>query len=138
MYQALVSPLIFSISILFTISIGVQAQTQATGSSCPPPPMLLDQQMAYISNMPAKNSGFLWRIEKAGRLSWLYGTMHLNHIDYAKPGQQVMMGMRISDVLALEINPYEPQTLNASVNLAEFKLTSGQLDRLSVASRTIV
>ena len=44
-----------------------------------------------------------------------------------------MMGMRISDVLALEINPYEPQTLNASVNPAEFKFSSAQLGRLSKA-----
>ena len=95
--------------------------------------MSLDQQMAYINDAPAKNAGFLWRVEKDGRTSWLYGTMHLNDIDHAKPGPQIMMGMRNSDVLAVEVNPYEPQTLPASMQQPELKLSSSQLDKLSKA-----
>ncbi len=91
--------------------------------------MPLEQQMAYVEKTPAKNAGFLWRIEKDGRSSWLYGTMHQMHIDYAKPGMQIMFGMRSSEVLAPEINFYEPQT-PVSTNHATFTLSNLYLERL--------
>jgi hypothetical protein len=115
------------------IFVLTRAEAQSSGNTCPPPPMLPEQQMAYIEKMPAKNAGFLWQVEKDGRTSWLYGTMHLNHIDYAKPGPQIMTRVRNSDVLAVEINPYEPQTLPASMQLPQFQLSSSQLDKLSKA-----
>ncbi len=104
------------------------AQSQ-TSSNCPPEPMPLEQQRAYIEQAPAKNAGFLWRIEKDGRTSWLYGTMHQMHIDFAKPGMQVMFGMRSSDVLAPEINIYDPQT-PVSTNHTNFMVSQLQLERL--------
>lgn len=127
--------LLLKILVSWGLSLPALAQTQpqSTGSNCPPPLMSLEQQMAHINDVPAKNAGFLWRVEKDGRTSWLYGTMHLNHIDYAKPGPQIMMGMRSSDVLAVEINPYEPQTLPASMQQPELKLSSSQLGKLSKA-----
>lgn len=109
------------------------AQVPASDKNCPPPLMPLEQQMAYVTNSVAKNAGYLWRAEKDGRTSWLYGTMHLNHIDYAKPGSQVMMGMRNSDLLALEINPYEQQNLPASFKQAQWQLSDQQLKRLTLA-----
>ena len=95
--------------------------------------MPLEQQMAYVAGSPARNAGFLWRIEKDGRTSWLYGTIHLNHIDYAKPGPQIMLGMRSSDVLALEINPYEPHKPSAVAPSPAIRLSGEQLDRVSKA-----
>lgn len=118
-------------SLAFCASAFVHAQS--ADQNCPPPLLPLEQQMAYITNSPARNAGFLWRVEKDGRTSWLYGTMHLNHIDYAKPGSQVMMGMRSSDVLAIEINPYEPQNLPSGFKMPEFKLSSNHMDRLTKA-----
>ena len=125
--------LIIAVNWGLSLTALAQTQLQSTGSSCPPPLMSLDQQMAHINDAPAKNAGFLWRVEKDGRTSWLYGTMHLNDIDHAKPGPQTMMGMRNSDVLAVEVNPYEPQTLSVSMQQPELKLSSGQLDKLSKA-----
>lgn len=111
----------------------VGAQTLYPAAGCPPPPMPLEQQMAYVANAPARNAGFLWRAEKAGRTSWLYGTMHLNHIDFAKPGPQVMPGLRNSDVLAVEINPNEPQSLAGVVLNPDIRLSAVQLQRLRQA-----
>lgn len=123
----------FLMACLIAVPALVSAQLQTADQSCPPPPRPLEQQMAYISNAPAKNAGFLWRIEKDGRTSWLYGTMHLNHIDFAKPGLQIMMGMRSSDVLAVEINLHEPQNLPASFKAPEFQWSSRQIERLKKA-----
>lgn len=67
--------------IFIIVPMLVRAQNQNPDSSCPPTPMPLEHQMAYVANAPAMNAGFLWRIEKDERTSWLYGTMHLNHID---------------------------------------------------------
>ncbi|MEY2683859.1 MAG: hypothetical protein RJA09_1003 [Pseudomonadota bacterium] len=89
--------------------------------------------MAYVANAPARNAGFLWRAEKAGRTSWLYGTMHLNHIDFAKPGPQVMLGLRSSDMLAVEINLHEPQSLTGVVLNPNIRLSTAQLQRLRQA-----
>lgn len=116
----------------FFVSNAVLAQTPPVGG-CPPPPMQLEQQMAYVANSPARNAGFLWRIEKDGRTSWLYGTIHLNHIDYAKPGPQIMLGMRSSDVLAVEINPYEPHKPSSVAHSSVIQLSAEQLDRVSKA-----
>lgn len=112
------------------------AQTQSTDNSCPPPAMPREQQRAYLANTPALNAGFLWRIEKDGRTSWLYGTIHINHIDYAKPGSQIMRGLRNSDVLAVEINPFEIKNANVSLTVPDFELTHVQLERLKNAYST--
>jgi uncharacterized protein len=99
---------------------------------CPAPPLPLEQAREHIEKTPAKNAGLLWRVEKSGRVSWLYGTMHLMHIDYAKPGPQIMMGMRSSDVLAVEINLTEPQPSD-TIPATKFKLSQEQLERLQKA-----
>lgn len=113
---------------LFWVGQGV-AQTNA---DCPPALMQLEQQKAYVEKAPAKNAGFLWRMEKDGRTSWLYGTMHMMHIDYAKPGMQIMMGMRNSDVLAVEINTYETQP-SVKISHTSFKLSPNHLERMQAA-----
>lgn len=101
----------------------------AHATDCPPSPLPLDEARAHIEKTPGKNAGLLWRIEKQGRTSWLYGTIHLMHIDFAKPGSQIMMGMRSSDVLAVELNTYEPQPPETD-HKAVFQLTQAQRDRL--------
>jgi uncharacterized protein len=112
------------------LHFGFFAISQAQANpSCPPEPMPLEQQKVYVDKSPAKNAGFLWRIEKDGRSSWLYGTMHQMHIDYAKPGAQIMFGMRSSDVLAPEINFYEPQA-PVSTTHGTFALSDQHLERL--------
>jgi uncharacterized protein len=105
---------------------------KAIAQDCPAQLLPLEQAREYIEKTPAKNAGLLWRIEKSGRISWLYGTMHLMHIDYAKPGSQIMLGMRSSDVLAVEINFYAPQSATAPSN-KNFNLNDEQLTRLKKA-----
>lgn len=69
------------------------------------------QARAHIAQAPARNAGFLWRIDQQGRSSWLYGTVHVNAIDWAMPGPQVAAPLRASDVLAVELNLAEPQSV---------------------------
>jgi uncharacterized protein YbaP (TraB family) len=111
----------------------IEINTAVGAQDCPARPLPLEQARDYIEKTPAKNAGLLWRVEKSGRTSWLYGTMHLMHIDYAKPGPQIMMGMRSSDILAVEINFYEPQQPVENSQNQKFELSKEQLARLQSA-----
>jgi uncharacterized protein len=122
----------FFINVILALAVSAPAHQKAFSQDCPAQPLPLEQAREFIEKNPAKNAGLLWRLEKSGRVSWLYGTMHLMQIDYAKPGAQIMMGMRSSDVLAVEINFYEPQAAVA-VPAQRFKLSENQLDRLKKA-----
>lgn len=108
-------------------------QVFAQSDACPPPPLPLEQQMAYVAKAPARNAGFLWRMEKSGRISWLYGTLHLGQIDFAKPGLQIMQAMRSSDVLAVEINFNEPQDLSSVKPSTHLQLSEKHRERLATA-----
>ncbi|MET3497103.1 TraB/GumN family protein [Variovorax boronicumulans] len=48
--------------------------------------------------------GMLWRIERDGRTSWLYGTIHIGRAEWVRPGPTVQKALGQSDVLALEID----------------------------------
>ena len=111
----------------------IKIATSVGAQECPAWPLPLDQARDYIEKTPPKNAGLLWRVEKLGRTSWLYGTMHLMHIDYAKPGPQIMMGIRSSDVLVVEINFYEPQQPVENSQNQKFELSKEQLARLQSA-----
>jgi uncharacterized protein len=120
------------ISAVLATSFFAALHHKALAQDCPAQPLPLEQAREYLEKTPAKNAGLLWRVEKSGRVSWLYGTMHLMSIDYAKPGAQVMMGMRASDVLAVEINFYEAQSV-ATTPIPKFNLSEPQLDQLKKA-----
>jgi uncharacterized protein len=111
----------------------IEINTAVGAQDCPARPLPLEQARDYIEKTPAINAGLLWRVEKSGRTSWLYGTLHLMHIDYAKPGTQIMMGMRASDVLAVEINFHEPQQPVENSRNQKFEMSKEQLARLQSA-----
>lgn len=85
----------------------------AQPAACPPParvPTLSPDESAQVLSR-APDRGLLWRIEKNGRSSWLYGTMHLGRADWIYPGPRVLHGLMQSDTLALEIDLSDPATL---------------------------
>jgi len=83
----------------------------ASAADCPPPaPTLTAYQLAQAQRNPT-NRGLLWRIEKNGRSSWLYGTLHVARLDWAVPGPDLLRALQASDVLALELNPLDIASL---------------------------
>jgi uncharacterized protein YbaP (TraB family) len=52
----------------------------------------------------ARDRGFLWRISKDGRTSFLYGTIHVAKLEWMFPGQKVMQALRATDTIALELD----------------------------------
>ncbi len=52
----------------------------------------------------ASDHGFLWRLVKNGRTSYLYGTIHAARLEWMFPGPRITAALAASDVLALELD----------------------------------
>jgi len=77
-------------------------------ANCPPTaqPPSPDAVQAGMRN--ARDRGFLWRIAKDGRSSYLYGTVHVAKLDWAFPGPKTMQAFNASDTVALELDLLDP------------------------------
>jgi hypothetical protein len=82
-------------------------------SACPPTAQMPSAEQMQASLKAARDRGFLWRISKDGRSSYLYGTIHLGKLDWAFPGKTVTRALLDADTLALEIDPTDPETAKA-------------------------
>jgi uncharacterized protein YbaP (TraB family) len=90
---------------LLLLAVSAAAQPVA---GCPPPPLDLQQLRPDELSATARDRGALWRLDKDGRTSWLYGTFHVGRVDWAMPGAFIQHALESSDVLALELDPADP------------------------------
>jgi uncharacterized protein YbaP (TraB family) len=91
----------------------------AAAAGCPPevqPPTA--QQIEHGVRHHARDRGFLWRLQRDGRTSYLYGTIHLGRFEWAFPGPTVLAALRDAQVLALELDLNDPQTMQRTMALA--------------------
>jgi uncharacterized protein YbaP (TraB family) len=79
------------------------------GPGCPPPPPAVAEVRAEAAAVQARDRGMLWRLDKDGRTSWLYGTLHVGRPDWVVPGPTVRSAVLASDVVALELDPADPE-----------------------------
>ena len=70
---------------------------------CPPPPPA--PTAAQLQAARTHDRGLLWRLERGGHTSYLYGTLHVGKAEWMQPGPQVSAALAASPVLALEIDP---------------------------------
>jgi uncharacterized protein len=90
---------------LLVSSTNVQAQPPA---SCPPVAEAFSPEQVQSGMRAARDRGFLWRISRDGRSSWLYGTVHAAKRDWVFPGPKVMQALKASDTIALELDLQDP------------------------------
>ena len=57
--------------------------------------------------LEAHDHGYLWRIRKDGRSSYLYGTMHVGRLDWMFPGPRTRQALDETDAVALEFDPMD-------------------------------
>jgi len=76
----------------------------APPAACPPEAAPLTAEAISAGMQTAKDHGFLWRLSKDGRTSYLYGTIHAARRDWMFPGPTVVESLRASDTLALELD----------------------------------
>lgn len=77
-------------------------------TACPPAPVKPTAEMERAAMRNARDHGFLWRIRKDGRTSFLYGTIHIGKYEWLFPGPTVAQALRGSDTLAVEIDIMDP------------------------------
>jgi uncharacterized protein YbaP (TraB family) len=78
---------------------------------CPPSAQPLTQEQMQEGVKAARDRGFLWRLRKDGRSSFLFGTVHVAKLDWIFPGNTLVSAVRGSDVVALELDVLDPQIL---------------------------
>lgn len=85
-----------------------QAQPASAPAGCPPAAIPLDSERFQAGMSQAEDHGFLWRIAKDGRTSYLYGTIHAARPAWMFPGPRTTAALEASDVLALELDLLDP------------------------------
>lgn len=80
-------------------------------ADCPPVPREPSAEQLQAALQAARDRGFLWRISKGGRDSYLYGTIHVGKLDWAFPGPRVREALEGSETLALELDLTDPDVL---------------------------
>jgi uncharacterized protein YbaP (TraB family) len=78
-------------------------------SDCPPPAPPPSAAQWQAAQRDARDVGLLWRLSKDGRDSWLFGTIHVGTLAWSAPGPNLRDALARSDVMALEIDPTDPQ-----------------------------
>jgi uncharacterized protein YbaP (TraB family) len=94
------------------LACGAMAQEKSSAvdapASCPPAAQLPGPAQIEAGLAHARARGFLWRLSKEGRTSYLYGTIHLGRMDWIFPGAEINAALRASDVVALEVDIADP------------------------------
>jgi len=93
-----------TLALLFALAPPAPAQVAA----CPPAVHAPTPDPAQAVQRQTRDRGFLWRLRKDGRVSYLYGTVHVARQDWMIPGPTVMSALRASDVVALELDVLDP------------------------------
>lgn len=84
------------------------ATPETPPSACPPQATAPTAEQLQAARAQARDRGALWRIERDGRTSWLYGTLHLGKLEWAMPGPKVLRALLAVDALALEVDVSDP------------------------------
>jgi uncharacterized protein YbaP (TraB family) len=92
-------------AMLMALALG----TAAAAPACPPPPPAPTAAQWQAAQREARDVGLLWRLSKDGRDSWLFGTLHVGKLAWSAPGPALRRALARSDVLALELDPADPQ-----------------------------
>ena len=94
------------------------SRSQPVDPTCPPTAQVPTAEQVQAQMRVARDRGFLWRVLKDGRSSYLYGTIHVATMEWMFPGPQVLAALRSTEVVAVELDLLDPSmmaTLQAAV-----------------------
>lgn len=75
---------------------------------CPPVATAPTEAQMRSAVAQARDRGLLWRIERDGQASHLYGTVHIGKLAWTVPGPRVRQALMAADTLALELDFTDP------------------------------
>ena len=84
-------------------------------ADCPPTPQMPTAEQVQTLLREARDHGMLWRLERDGRVGWLYGTLHVGRQAWSAPGPRLLAALREADVVALEVDLTDPGIAQAMV-----------------------
>lgn len=87
-------------------------------AACPPVATAPTPQQLQAARAQARDRGALWRLERDGRVSWLYGTLHLGRLEWAVPGPRVTRALLSVDAVALEVDVSDPALVTQMKQIA--------------------
>ena len=96
------------VGVLVVALIGLAAHAQPSAADCPSAAAPPTQAQLQAGAKAARDHGFLWRLRKDGRTSWLYGTVHVARFEWTFPGPALRAALQSSDVVALELDVLDP------------------------------
>ena len=109
-YAVAMNPIAVLLFLAALLAGPATAQAQAA-PGCPPAAQAPTAEQAQAAMKAARDRGFLWRVRKDGRTSWLYGTVHIAKVDWMAPGPALLEAVRTSDVVALELDVLDPEIM---------------------------
>lgn len=83
--------------------------------SCPPNPQPPSQAELQQQAAQPRDRGLLWRLQRDGRTSYLYGTLHVGRVQWLTPGPRTLAALKASRVLALELDLTDEATVRILV-----------------------
>ena len=103
------------LTLLMAATVGpAWAQTPTTAAtSCPPEAQPPSRALMLRAQQQATDRGFLWRLSRDGRDSYLYGTIHAGRPEWFALGPRTEASLSRTGTLALEINVTDPAVLGA-------------------------
>ena len=110
-------------------------QAAAPRVDCPPVPREPSAEQLQAALQAARDRGFLWRISKGGRDSYLYGTIHVGKLDWAFPGPLVREALEGAETLALELDLTDPEVLGQLSRSMKPAATRGTRFQLPAAAQ---
>lgn len=95
------------------------AVATAAPSTCPPTAQPMSEaQWQAGQSQSATDRGLLWRIERDGRTSYLYATVHLARRDWVFPGPAVRSALQATEQVALELDLLDEAVMRRLMQVA--------------------
>ncbi len=85
--------------------------TPSAAAACPPATQMPTAEQVQAAQRDARDHGFLWRISKQGRHSYLFGTMHVGRLQWIFAGPRLREAIAGTDTLALELDVTDPELM---------------------------
>ena len=94
------------------------ASAPAVAAACPPVAQAPTAGQIQAAQRDARDRGFLWRVTKQGRSSYLFGTLHLGKMPWIFHGPRLREALAQTDTLALELDLTDPAMLQSPPSAA--------------------
>ncbi len=101
------------VGVVLALLFASSAAHAAAPADCPPQAQAPSADQIEAAGHEARDRGFLWRIERGGRVSYLYGTIHVARPQWMFPGPVVRAAIAASDSIALELDLQDADVLHS-------------------------